>query len=371
MSSNRNYRIMKFFEAVDKSCKGKGSVKIDLRGNRGFITVNLENLGDGKTISEVYLFKNKKEKIKIGPINSKRGRLQRSITLNNKDEPIENYNICGIVINDKIHMYAPVFSPLKSTQLDSLIETVTNLEFQQIKEIEEQDRISEEIDRQDVDITQDTDITQDDEVVNKIFHKENIQNDKVSRGDQPNEFIQDAQMNQYDKISYEEYQRYINDENAEKQGAKQFASEYERNLYNLLDRFEPIKPLAHDIRSISWWKVLYDESSLYKGFLPYFNQIITTYYPYPMSNHITSCQTLLKVYGYYLFGIFEKDGKISKFVYGLPGKFTRDQQPYKGITGFKNWSYKSDNIPGDYGYWLAFIDADTGSISDAPDIEVI
>lgn len=376
MSSNRNYRIMKFFEAVDKSCKGKGCVKIDLRGNRGFITVNLENLGDGKTLSEVYLFKNKKEKIKIGPINSKRGRLQKSIMLNSKDEPIENYNICGIVVNDKIHMYAPVFSPLKTTQIDNLLETVTSIELQKVEEKEELDEIGEAIEQQNSNSIQTAEIA--DKVLNKMLQPDKTQSENVPKEDLQSECIQESQIsqydnqydNQYDKISYEEYQKYINDENAEKQGAKKYATEYERNLYKLLDRFEPIKPLAHDIRSISWWKVLYDENSLYKGFLPYFNQIITTYYPYPMANHITSCQTLLKLHGYYLFGIYERDGKISKFVYGLPGKFTRDQQPYKGVTGFKNWSYKSDNIPGDYGYWLAFIDADTGSISEAPDIEV-
>lgn len=346
MSSNRNYRIMKFFEAVDKSCKGKGYVKIDLRGNRGFITVNLENLGDGKALSEVYLFKNKKEKIKIGPINSKRGRLQRSITLNSKDEPIENYNICGIVVDDKIHMYAPVFSPLKATQIDNLLEDISSVEVQKVEEIEELEEIKTE---------------------NKNVSKENLANEQIQES-QMNQY--DSQCdNQYDKISYNDYQKDINGENVEKQGAKKYSTDYERNLYKLLDKFDTIRPLAHDIRSISWWKVPYDENSLYKGFLPYFNQIISTYYPYPMANHITSCQTLLKAYGYYLFGIYEKDGEVSKFVYGLPGKFTRDQQPYKGVTGFKNWSYKSNDIPGDYGYWLAFIDAETGSISDAPDIE--
>jgi len=371
VSSNRNYRIMKFFEAVDKSCKGKGCVKIDLRGNRGFITVNLENLGDGKTLSEVYLFKNKKEKIKIGPINSKRGRLQKSIILNSKDEPIENYNICGIVVGDKIHMYAPVFSPLKATQIDNLLEDVASVEVQRIEEIQELEEIGGTTAEENSNTIQTSETV--DKALNQINEPREIENENVSKENFEDERIQESQINQYDsqydKISYEDYQKDINNENVEKQGAKKYSTDYERNLYKLLDKFEPIRPLAHDIRSINWWKVLYDENSLYKGFLPYFNQIISTYYPYPMSNHITSCQTLLKAYGYYLFGIYEKEGKISKFVYGLPGKFTRDQQPYKGVTGFKNWSYKSNDIPGDYGYWLAFIDAETGSISDAPDVE--
>lgn len=350
MSSNRNYRIMKFFEATDKSCTGKGCVKIDLRGNRGFITVTVENLGDGKTPGEVYLFKNRNDKIKIGPINSKRGRLQRSITLNNKDEPIENYNICGIVIGDKVHMYTPVFTPIKTTQVDSL------LKYQEIESI------NEPVEEEDI-FEEHNEII--DEIIDEIPEPTPIEE----------EYIPEDIDNQFNKISYEEYQKELNKEESnvktdvESQEAKTYTTEYERNLYKLLDRFEPIKPLAHDIRSIKWWKVLYDENSLYKGFLPYFNQIITTYYPYPMANHITSCQTLLRAHGYYLFGIYEKDGKVSKFVYGLPGKFTRDQQPYKGVTGFKNWSYKNNDIPGDYGYWLAFIDSDTGAICDAPEVE--
>lgn len=362
MNNNKNYRVMKFFEAVDKSCKGKGCVKIDFRGNRGFITVNLENLGDGKTLSEVYLFKNKKEKIKIGPINSRRGRLQKSIILNSKDDPIENYNICGIVINDKLHMYAPIFSPIKTAQIDNLLEDEVDAVVQEVDE-EPENVVKENTD-------QSSNISHDDDD-NHIHEQDNPNNE--TNEDLSCDEKQENQVNQYDyqydRITYEDYQKDINDENVEKQGAKKYSSDYERNLYNLLEKFEPIKPLAHDIRSIKWWKVLYDENSIYKGFLPYFNQIISTYYPYPMANHITSCQTLLKQYGYYIFGIYEKDGKILKFVYGLPGKFTRDQQPYKGVTGFKNWSYKNNDIPGDYGYWLAFIDADTGAITDAPDIE--
>ena len=430
---------MKFFEAVDKSCNGKGYVKIDMRGNRGFITVNVENLSDGKTASEVYLFKNRDEKIKIGPINSKRGRLQRSIVLNGKDEPIENYNICGVVVNDKVLMYTPVFMDMKATQLDRLLD-------------EEHEEIMEEFTDQ---IPDQVPIEVPDQIPNQVPGRipngipdqipnqvpgripneipDQIPNqipDQVPNGipDQiPNQVpgripnvIPDQVPNQvpgripngisnrvpnrapnrapnripnevpdripdrtpgqipenpedkripFESIPEEEFQNNLEFEDVEQQGERNFTTEYERNLFKLLKEFEPVKPLAHDIKSMKWWKIVYDENSLYKGFLPYFNQIITTYYPYPMSNHITSCQTLLKKHGYYLFGIYEKNGKISKYVYGVPGKFTRDQQPYRGVTGFKNWSYKHNDIPGDYGYWLAFIDADTGSVSDAPDIE--
>ena len=348
MNNNKNYRIMKFFEAVDKSCNGKGYVKIDMRGNKGSITVNVENLSDGKTAGEVYLFKNKDEKIKIGPINSKRGRLQRSIVLNGKDEPIENYNICGVVVNEKILMYTPVFMPPQVSQLNILLKDIETEEIVAVVE-----ELNEEVK----------------EKITEVVDEKIIQcEDKLEDDMQEHVELQFDENNQ-------EYETdiYATQENEEpeivEQCGRTFNNEYERKLFTLLKEFETVKPLAQDIKSLSWWKVIYDDNSIYKGFLPYFNQIITTYYPYPMSNHITTCQTLLQKHGYYLFGIYEEKGKIAKYVYGVPGKFTRDQQPYRGVTGFKNWSYKNSDMPGDYGYWLAFIDADTGAVCDAPMVE--
>jgi len=361
VNNNKNYRIMKFFEATDKSCNGKGYVKIDMRGNRGSITVNVENLSDGKAASEVYLFKNKDEKIKIGPINSKRGRLQRSIVLNGKDEPIENYNICGVVLDDKILMYAPVFMPPQVSQLNVLLN--------------EEEAIAEYIPEPEVmlEIEEEKIIQCEDELEDDLHVNVEPQNDESNQ--EVNYSYQEINYNYQEENNNVEEEMEINitkdDKESEfvEQCGRVFNNEYERKLFTMLKEFESVKPLAHNIKSMSWWKVTYDENSIYKGFLPYFNQIITTYYPYPMSNHITTCQTLLKKHGYYLFGIYEENGKIAKYVYGVPGKFTRDQQPYRGVTGFKNWSYKSNDIPGDYGYWLAFIDANTGAVSDAPEIE--
>lgn len=344
MNNNKNYRIMKFFEVADKSCTGKGYVKIDMRGNRGAITVNVENLGDGKTTSEVYLFKNKEDKIKVGPINNKRGRLQRNILLNGKDESIENYNICGVVYNNKILMYTPVFIPLQVNQLSVLLDEEESQEKETT--VETKNKI----------------IQCEDEL------EDNIQDNFMqNKGSERMIYETDKQYNDQN-IYQNEYDNSNTNEQA-KQCSRNYRNEYERKLFALLNEFEMVNPLQYDINNLSWWKVVYDENSIYKGFLPYFNQIITTYYPYPLSNRVTTCQILMKKHGYYLFGIYEENGNISKYVYGVPGKFTRDEQPYRGVTGFKNWSYKNNDIPGDYGYWIAFIDANTGAVTEPPEVE--
>lgn len=351
MNNNKNYRIMKFFEQAEKTCNGKGYVKIDMRGNRGLITVNVENLGEFKDYSDVYLFKNKEEKIKIGQIGNKKGKLQKNILLNGKDEPIENYNICGIVNQDKILLYTPVFVPAQVNQLSILLEKEDNE-----NSIQCEDELEDELDNP---IGENTKADNEEDTV----PTENISEKKDDIIDEIDKTETDTENN----VDVADEQ--VSMQNAAPKTSKTYRNEYERKLYTLLNEFEVIKPLAHDIKSINWWKVIYDENSIYKGFLPYFNQIITTYYPYPLSNRVTTCQALMQKHGYYLFGIYEQNKTISKFVYGIPGKFTRDEQPYRGVTGFKNWSYKNNDIPGDYGYWIAFIDANNGSVCDPPNVE--
>lgn len=435
---NKNYRIMKFFEPADRMCRGKGYVKIDMRGNRGNITVNVENLGDGKVPSEVYLFKNKDEKIKIGPINSKRGRLQRNIMAKSREEPIENYNICGIVDNGKVVLYTPIFSSSNTKQLNILLgredkdnvkiedvkientENTSNQRFDNKKHSEESCKKQNKsiIHNEDVDYsvnensnnnrvnfsrhyinnTNNTNFNDNiNDATNKVSNNFNSVNGDVSYNENlanNDNFENDINVNKDNIIIETNNNANSNDINdnyndnknnmdkniednsvsklnaVEKEpGKHSYKNEYEKNLYSLLSTFNKVSPLAHDINSIRWWRVDYDENSIYKGFLPYFNQIISTYYPYPLSNHVTTCQLLMKKHGYYLFGIYEENGKIEKFVYGVPGKFTRDEQPYRGVTGFKNWSYKKNDLDGNYGYWLAFIDANTGAIAEPPNIE--
>ena len=75
--NNKNYRVMKFFEPINKQNKSRGYVRLDIRGIRGNIIVSVENLGDAKTTSEVYLYKDRENKIKLGDINNKKGMLKK------------------------------------------------------------------------------------------------------------------------------------------------------------------------------------------------------------------------------------------------------------------------------------------------------
>jgi hypothetical protein len=87
--NNKNYRVMKFLEPVNKKDKYRGYVRLDMRGNRGNMIVAAENLGDPKSTSEVYLYKDKHNKIKLGDINNKKGIIKKILTFGNTNA-IEN-----------------------------------------------------------------------------------------------------------------------------------------------------------------------------------------------------------------------------------------------------------------------------------------
>ena len=42
--NNKNYRVLKFFEPVNKKDNSKGYVRLDMRGNKGNMIVAAENL---------------------------------------------------------------------------------------------------------------------------------------------------------------------------------------------------------------------------------------------------------------------------------------------------------------------------------------
>lgn len=397
-NKNSNYRVMKFLEPVDKKVKGKGYVKLDIRGIKGNIIVSVENLSDVSSASEVYLYKDKNNKIKLGDINNKKGTIKKIITFSS-NTAIEDYNVCGIVSDNKIHLYANLFNsisandvkrleeePIKQEEAkakeDNYLHSETNMPQIPDKKIDQEEvsnenqrDIAQENEEEDKRSTANNEVDNNAETANlnrkrkikksenkKVEYKEDEDtklNDLLSKIDKSNEEESineiEAGMEVFKKVDYQE----DDEDNA-----------FDKNLYSFLNFYEKSEPLSVEIEDISWWYIPYGDKGLQNGILPYFNQIISAYYPYPMSARVTTCNNLMRKYGHYIFGIYKKDNKVEKFVYGVPGEFKREEQPYKGITGFKNWSYKNENIRGNYGYWLAFIDSETGEATEPPQISV-
>ena len=294
---------MRFLEVVSNNKNAKGFVKVDMRGNRGYIAVNVEGMGDVAPAGEVFLYKSLEEKIRIGPIY--------------------------LVFKDENHSAVECLRKMERTKIVKPIS-------KEIAECKREEPCND----------------------NCLQEKENVE---LKREETCNNNCLPEKEN---GCKPEKEQKCQPDNNC-KDNIKDINNP-NKKLYSLLEEFERVEPLEQKICNLCWWKIQYDDGSIYKGFLPFFNQVISTYYPYPVFNHITTCQALMKKYDHYLFGIYKKDNEPSHFVYGVPGRFVREEQPYRGATGFKNWASKAKSNPGDYGYWICFVNAKTGSVTDAP-----
>ncbi|MDF2676698.1 MAG: hypothetical protein K0Q97_1003 [Bacillota bacterium] len=381
MNNKNSYRVMKFLEPLNKKDKSKGYVRLDIRGIKGTIMVSVENLGDSKSYSEVYLYKDKNDKIKLGDINNKKGMIKKIITFGSNDA-IEDYNICGVVKENKIVLYANLYNAVNSND-------IKKLEFEEENEVEPVDLVDLSVNvekAEQIDEEEKYEDTYKSNYNNSFIGKDNY----VNNGYMDNKY-EDHYENKYEENHENKYENEvnINDEvrntaynrndrifGEEKQVEAEYSkpkyrNKFEENLFEVLKNYEKVKPLSVEINNLTWWKIPFDDRGIKNGFLPYYNQIISSYYPYPMTNRVTTCNGLMKKYGHYIFGVFEEKGKLTKFVYGVPGDFKREEQPYKGLSGFKNWSYKNKKLDGNYGYWLAFIDSTTGEVTEPPQIEVI
>lgn len=382
--NNKNYRVMKFFEPLNKQDKSRGYVRLDMRGIKGNIIVSAENLGDVKSTSEVYLYKDRANKIKLGDINNKKGMLKKILTFGNNNA-IEDYNVCAVVKNNKIVLYANLFNPTSLEQIkkleadDSLAKEVANLEPEiahettepaikepvkpvigeekEVKEVkEEKEEKAEKVEKVERVENEAFAEVSAEEKIETVIENDRIRKTSVSTAVDLNERPEPTQHSEPEK-----------QENIKSQGRK-FRNKYDESLYNVLKDYKQVEPLSVKIKDFYWWYIPYDESGMRNGFLPYYSQIVSSYYPYPVSNRVTTCSSLMKKYGHYIFGIYEEQGDIVKFVYGIPGEFTKEEQPYKGITGFKNWSYSNKENNDQYGYWLAFVNPKTGETTEPPQI---
>ncbi|MEA5093705.1 MAG: hypothetical protein VB128_02005 [Sedimentibacter saalensis] len=365
--NNKNYRVMKFFEPVNKKDIARGYVRLDIRGIKGNVIVSVENLGDAKTTSEVYLYKDKTNKIKLGDINNKKGMLKKILTFGSNNA-IEDYNTCAIVKNGKIALYSNLFNTTS-------IETINKLdagekELTIVPDSKEQDKKEVSVPPEVVEQPENEEPKLSSPVQDVPRRIEKIVTVEERHDEEENiEEFQESEKQEIDVDVTKSSQEFSQeDENSVKSESIRHKNKFNESLYNALKDYKRTEPLSVKIKNFSWWYIPYDEMGIKNGFLPYYNQIVSSYYPYPMSNRVTTCNSLMKKYGHYIFGIYEDNDDIIKFIYGIPGEFTKEEQPYKGITGFKNWSYSNKDNNTEHGYWLAFVNPRTGESTDPPQI---
>ncbi|EQB4336064.1 hypothetical protein FDF50_11055 [Clostridium botulinum] len=183
---------------------------------------------------------------------------------------------------------------------------------------------------------------------------ENIEKPNEKASEKPNEKPNEEANEKPNEKNLGKTKKPI-EENEDKKRNKQnipigLEGKYFRSLVEDLDSIDNI---TDEIKNCIWYKIdAKDEDDMrntcnYDKFMVLYNPMLG-YYPY------------IKKYGHYILGYkCDISGNMKYLVYGIPGNKIREEQPFKGKSGFVTWIENKEN---NLGYWLMFYDYKTNNI---------
>lgn len=170
---------------------------------------------------------------------------------------------------------------------------------------------------------------------------------EIPQNQYSHEYYQEVNRPSYQTYEYTEYVRRLNHKN-----------QMTNYILSVLKFFPQVQPLKVYLHGYTWWRIDDNGTNSYRGFLPYYNYLLSANYQYPFMQNSTTCLNLIRKYGHYLFGLYKEGNETKYYVYAVPGRFTVEEHPFKGITGFNTWYDSIDGV----GYWILYIDPLMGKI---------
>ncbi|MCT4619474.1 MAG: hypothetical protein N4A62_08780 [Marinisporobacter sp.] len=196
-----------------------------------------------------------------------------------------------------------------------------------------------------------------------IQNTEEIKEEKVKTENFTEDYRCKKEKEQHEHLNYGQMKYY------DCKNPYQYYQQYSKMIYgyveNILKYHKEVEPFKKNIGKCKWWKIDSSRQTLYRNFLPFYGYVNNMYCYYPYRNYI-GCPPQIYKYKHYIFGIMgdEKNEPVY-YLYGVPGRFMLNEQPYEGMTGFVYWHpiEKKKTEKGDYGYWILHIDAKTGNVA--------
>lgn len=382
----RKYIILENSYTNIENINPKGHGKIEVRGIKGVMNLNVEN-SEGDKDYRIYLLKNINGQVKeqdLGRIiTDEKGKSRTNITLNLRDLESKGFSIDeidAILIRKGIDILLAGYIDKDNGTIDRFIKQLIAEEkeetFETFDDIEEREEILEIEDPIEIEeLPMDELSVQEPVIIEKPYEPIDIEEEAVKEEAVKEEAVVEeaVEIQEETKQTVEVEEEPNLEETVEIETTTEEVSTYQSLEYirrlnhknqmtnyilSILRFFPNIQPLRMYLHGYSWWQIEDGGTDSYKGFLPYYNYLMSTNYKYSFLNNATTCLNLIRKYGHYLFGMY-KEGKETKYyVYGVPGRFTIEEQPFKGITGFNTWYESTEGI----GYWVLYIDPMTGKI---------
>ena len=428
----RKYIILKDNYTNIKGIKPRGHGKLEIRGVKGNMSLNIENCkphGDYRA----YFLRDIAGRIgeyDLGRIIiDERGRTRTNLSFNIRDLEFEGFSIeklSAILIRkdgmillngyideddgtvdrfiEQLSLEEYVEEPVKMEEVSDSkeemeeveeyqpIEVEDELPIEELDEMEIVDEMPKEVgeielgDRSwqadevlgEVDETEEIDEEGEpwktDEVIEKADEKEELEEvDEIEEIDEEDEMLEEEQIEvddifKGDVEERDEAQGFGEVDEEVDQAADYESLEYMRKLnhknqmtdyiLSILRFFPYVDPFNIYLHGYSWWKIEDSNMDLHKGFLPYYNYLMGTDYRYGISNNHATSMEQIERYGHYIFGIYREGKDIRYYLYGVPGRFTIEEHPFRGVTGFNTWYESEDGL----GYWILYIDPMNGKV---------
>lgn len=394
LSYSRRFIILKKEYATVKKGNIKGHCKLERRGPKVFLTVNVEN-GDIETIYNVALLSNDKHApiINLGKLfTDNMGKGKEEYTLTERELGGRELKVNGIlVMTDKdillggyidkedgsIERY--INSLILEAETEETEETPayeeTHTEEAYVEEVrpvesviseEEYIPVEEVSSGEEIPFTEEVYPIEEDHYVEEMANPEEympmdtIPTEEVGPIEptqDPSPYLTETMVNDFDDDYMEPDYRTL--DYIKKLNQKNQTINY---VLSILRFFPYAEPFKYNLKGYNWWLVDLDSENEYKAFLPYFAHVVGGNNKEYYDSSITTCTQLMNKYQHYLFGLYNEGEEVKYFLYGIPGTFTLDEHPYRGQNGFNTW-YEGQNVPG---YWIIYIDPMTGKAVDLP-----
>lgn len=360
---------------------GKGSLKKEfspkniLKSDKGIDDYNLLVVKDSSDdLLYGYIHKEQKDKDILSIISSiqeENIEKKHKKSLNPKEEKMKKpeVKIEEDKTRDEIHSEVKNLEDKEEKESEKLQQEESSSENK-----EEKSNINIHEDAKEVDEKIKEDVQIKDENVKKDERIEESEEETHSEYPNADENIEEYFVNKKEEIQslYKENEDFKSKENIDNYNSKGYSiNNTPRNNYinqlaeyslNILKYFNEIEPLAVNLEGYKFWEIKEVSMANRRGFLPFYNYIVNMQYPYGLMNRMATASKLIRKYSHYIFGIVtDKSNHIKYYVYGIPGRFLREEQPYRGMSGFTTW-IENKNTKEDIGYWLLHIDAASGRI---------
>ncbi|MGO3168955.1 hypothetical protein [Senegalia sp. (in: firmicutes)] len=415
MSNIKYLRKFIMLEKLNSNTKIKGHSKIEVRDGRGKVEVNIDSITDVNKVYDIIFLTNEgfKDDVAyfgtISDVGGGKAFYKKDFNPKNvlhSDKAIDDYNIIAIKSSDSEILYGYIHKKEDKDIVSLLTEKqekrteVKKEEIEEVEEVEEVKEVEEEIkvENQDEEEEQEQEIQEleeEKEEFKEETHEEEISEEEISKEETEDleEVVEESfEIKEEDKIKKEEtyfpnadsnlddyilsksekdleeyyrYKEYKTKENIDnyKKEYKSNETNYKTNSLDILNYFNQVDPFKINLKEYNFWEITEDSVIIRRGFLPFYNYVVNMKYPYTLMHQMNSPSKQIRKYRHYLFGIVSEDeSNIKHFVYGVPGVFTRNEQPFRGMSGFTTWLESKDSGDERLGYWLIHIDAVTGRI---------